>query len=310
MSFRALPETDRSGTVCGTRILLEVQEPMNQHRRDLNTNELEKLAGKMAPFFEKYGNQLLYGAAAAILAFGVIFYFVTSSQSAEKEAWEAFNAARTAADFGKVAESYRDKPVADWARLNEAEQYVDQGVQGMFKDREGAVSDLETAQEHFETLVNKSGLPEIVEMRAQLGLARCVESLSDGDTSQAVDAYKKFLEKFPDTAYDAFAKERIKVLESDAGKEFYAWFSQQNPTPDDIKRPLDGSSGLPGGHPPVDPGDFVFLPEIPDILQLPDDVSGAAPEFPDDAGGPSPPPLPEDSEGAGKAPAFPDGDSN
>lgn len=293
---------------------------MNQHRRDLNTNELEKLAGKMAPFFERHGSQILYAAAAVILATGVILYFVISTRSADSAGWEAFNAAQSAQDFGKVADDYRDEPVADWARVNEAERYVNQGVQAMFKDREGAEQDLENAKDIFKSLLDKSNLPQIVEIRAQLGLARCLESLSGRDTSDAVEAYKRFQDKFPDSVYEDFVNERIKVLESDAGKNFYAWFHDQNPKPSDIRKPLDGSSGLPADHPPVNPEDFVSLPEIPEMLELPDDASGTAPSFPDDASGaapsfpdepgrPAPPPLPEDREEKGKAPAFPDGNN-
>jgi hypothetical protein len=254
---------------------------MNQHRRDLNTNELDKLAQKAAPFLEKHGNSVLYGACAIVVALAIGYYFVRTSASADAAAWNAYLAAETPEEYGEVAEKYAGRSVADWARLNEAEMYLGQSVRGMFQDREGAVSDLKKAQATFETVLQKSSLPAAVQERAQYGLARTLETLCDGNTAPVVEAYERFLTNFPDSIHAKTSQERIALLKSDEAQEFYAWFSQQDPKPEDIRRPQDG---LPPGHPSIDPGSLIRLPEIPDMLKLPEEPASTAPSLPEDLG--------------------------
>lgn len=272
---------------------------MNQHRRDLNTNELDKLAQKAAPFFEKHGNTLLYGACAIVLALAIGYYFVRTSASADAAAWNAYFAARTPEEFGEVAEKFPDRSVADWARVQEAEMYLSQSVRGMFQDREGAVSDLKKARETFEAVLQKSSLPPTVQERAQYGLARTLETLCDGDTAPAVEAYERLLTNFPDSIHAQTCQERITLLKSDEAREFYAWFSKQDPKPEDIRRPQD--TGLPPGHPSIDPGSLIRLPEIPDMLKLPEEPQSTAPSLPDDFG----PAVPSDPAAPAEAPAAP-----
>jgi tetratricopeptide (TPR) repeat protein len=229
--------------------------------------------------------------------------------SGDPAGWDEFlTASRTGTpdQFGKVAEKYPSKPVGQWALLSEAELYLSQGVRGSFTDRKGAVSDLKASREKFEQLLSFNSLPPKVEERALYGLSRCLESTSGGETDKAVKAYEEFLRKFPDSPFAANAKQQIELLKSAEGKEFYAWFEQQDPKLEDRKQPNDG---LPPGHPSIDPRSLIPLPDLPDALKLPDTggPKGTAAEFPEDENGlPAPPPLPEENESTGTAPPVPE----
>lgn len=280
---------------------------MNQHRRELNTNELEKLANKVTPFFEKYGSLLIYGACALLIAVSVAIFFLRTSSRSSEAGWRAYLQASTPEEYGKVADKYRDSDIGHLARANEAEMYLSQAQPAMFRDRAGAISDLKKARDSFEQLLKQGRLSPDVEERAQFGLARCLETLCDGDTAQAIAAYEAFLSKFKDSHYAETAKERINALKSEEVQQFYAWFSKQDPKPEDIPSPRDG---LPPGHPSVDPGSLLFLPEIPDMLKLPE-PTGTAPAFPtlpsddDSKSSPDAPPLPQDATPKGTAPPLP-----
>jgi tetratricopeptide (TPR) repeat protein len=282
---------------------------MNQHRRDLNTNELEKIAAKAKPFLEEHLNKIIYAVCGILLVATLYFTWDKSWSGGDPAGWEEFLSATrtgTAEDFGKVAEKYPDKPVGQWALLNEAELYLNQGIRASFTDRKGAVSDLEASREKFEKLLSFNSLPPRVEERALYGLSRCLESTSGDDTDRAIKSYDEFLRRFPDSPFASRAKNQIEILKSEEGKEFYAWFAKQDPKPEDRKLPNDG---LPPGHPSIDPATLIRLPNLPDGLKLPDDdgPKGTAADFPDDENGiPAPPPLPEDDKPTGTAPPVPE----
>ena len=73
--------------------------------------------------------------------------------------------------------------------------------------------------------------------------------------------------------------------------------------------PTTPLGGLPAGHPDINPGDLVPpLPEIPDLLKLPE---GSAPAFPEGlnesgTGSSIPPAPPEPVDGEGTAPPLPE----
>ena len=283
---------------------------MNQHRRDLNTNELEKIAVKAKPFFEQHQNTMIYAVCGVLLVSAAAFYVSRSMGGGDPVGWESYLSASrlgTSEEFGKVAEKFPNKPVGQWALLNEAEIYLNQGIRSSFTDRKAAISDLNASQEKFEKLLAFNSLPPKVEERALYGLSRCLESTSQGETEKAVKAYQEFVRKFPDSPFTPQAERQIKVLNSEDGKEFYAWFAQQDPKPEDRKRPNDG---LFPGHPSVDPGNLIRLPQVPDALKLPEQEGpkGSAAEFPteDENGLPAPPPLPQDNQPTGTAPPIPE----
>ncbi|MBD3672613.1 MAG: tetratricopeptide repeat protein [Planctomycetaceae bacterium] len=280
---------------------------MNQHQRDLKTNELEKLASQVAPFFEKYKEVMIYAVCALMLAFSAWYYVTQTSQTANSAGWSKLITANDVDDYGTVASQHKGEAPGQWALLNEADLLLNQGVRGSFTDREGAVSDLNAAEEKYRELLNQSGMPAPLEERALFGLARCLETLSGKDTDDAVKAYQTFLERFPDSIYASFVETQIKSLQEEETQEFYAWFKNQNPKPSDLPQPTDG---LPAGHPSVNPESLIQLPDTPSMLKLPGDAAPAFPEgldeSPEGDGLPEAPPLPEQNSSSGTAPAFPE----
>jgi hypothetical protein len=68
--------------------------------------------------------------------------------------------------------------------------------------------------------------PQEIRERALIGLARTLESMSDGSEDDAIKAYETFVKEFPKSEYQADAQSRIGILKSGHGQEFYAWFSK------------------------------------------------------------------------------------
>ena len=224
----------------------------SDHRHQLQQNELGQLTLKAAPWFEKHGMQLIVGVgvAAAALLIGGIWW--SSSQSASTVAWSELALAETVEQFGDVADRYPGSLAGAWANLRSGELNFESGMTAMFRDRELGLKDLQAAREQFDLVLGSSvSLPENLRERAQLGLARTLEAVSDGDTSAAVQAYERVLNQFPNTVHKVQIERRIAELKSGAAQEFYTWFHSQKPEPEAFPRPNDGQKGMtiPSGDP-------------------------------------------------------------
>ena len=211
----------------------------SQHRHELQTNELSKLAARATEWYEAYHMKAGIVVAVICLVSAVVIYFVRSAQAERAAGWAAFAACRTAEDYANVAEDFAGTDVGLWASLLEAENHLQQGLQLMFTDRPAAISDLKASEKAFETVLNHKSAPAEVRERALFGMAALREAISDGETGSAIELYKKLVNEFPESVYRELAEQRIDDLQSGSSQEFYAWFHQQNPQPKDLDLPSD-----------------------------------------------------------------------
>ncbi len=216
-------------------------EPM-QHANALPNN-----TSPLVKWFDEYGN-MATGVVCVAMIVGAIWYSYTRTSTSRSEtAWASFSQAKSAEDFGNIADLYEGSEVGNWARLSEGERHLDAGMALMFTDRKGGLGDLDKADQAFRKVL--SGKPNpLTRERALWGLAKSTEAQSGEDTTQAITAYSKLLSDFPNSTYKAIAEQRVEALKSNSAKEFYAWFQKQNPAPPDLKKPADG---LPEGHPSI-----------------------------------------------------------
>lgn len=300
-----------------------------EERHRLHENELQRLAEhareRTRPFFDRYGTTLLLGLAAALVVAAVVVWFVRSRDTGSTVGWSELIAVfrkpdATAEDFANVAELYPGSQAAVWAKLYEGEARLSSGLESLFTDKEGAVRDLTDARTAFEAVLDNTELESEVEVRALYGLARTLETTSDGDLAPAIERYEQIVSQFPGTVYEGLAKKRLEALKSADAKAFYAWFSKQEPAPrDTLPRPSD--SGFPAGLtiPGLD-GPSLFgetpatdAPASPAETGSPTDAAPATPaepSSPTEAPRPAAPaeateaaPMPTDSPSATEAPA-------
>lgn len=214
----------------------------SEHRHELQQNELRKLTHQVEPWFKQHGMQLVWGLGA-LLVIGVgVLLFSRNGNTAGSAGWTLLSTAQSTEDFVAVADKHGDTLPGVWARLRAAELNLENGILEAFSDRELAQSDLKRAREDFEkVLIAKIALPAPVKERALLGLARCLEATCDGDTQPVVEAYQTLLKQFPNSVYKNHVEQRIKELQTDRAKEFYAWFHAQKPKPPEFRKPADGA---------------------------------------------------------------------
>jgi hypothetical protein len=229
----------------------------------MSTGEPQQLPGTeevdLGPnIIEQYGKLIAFGAIALVILFGAASYVVNNSTAGAEERWSKFAAAQSASDFANVASDFPGTDVAVWARLTEGEMVLREAVQLQFSDRAAAGGQFKKAGEALESVLGNANLPTSARERALLGQARLLEATSDGNMDEAIAAYEK-VKGIPNSIYATLVEARIEALKQDDTKSFYAWFSEQNPKPEDRARPQDG---LPSGHPELP----VTLPPIPEEL--------------------------------------------
>jgi nitrogen fixation-related uncharacterized protein len=221
----------------------------SEHRHELKTNELERIASDWGHASERYvhdhTNQLVVAAVVVVAIIIGAIYWRMSAGTVDRQGWRALSDAQSTADFGTVADKYAATKVAPWARLREGEAELSSGIRLLFNDREAGRSDLTKAQESFEKLVNDKQTPEEVRERALFGLGRCRESLPTKNAGAAtindpaIETYERLLKQFPETVYKELVEQRIAALRTGTAQDFNAWFETQNPKPADRAMPKD-----------------------------------------------------------------------
>ncbi len=221
----------------------------SEHRHELKTNELERIASEWGHSTERYiqDNWMLLAVAVVVILLGAggVVYWRSSSGSAGQQGWREFASAAKAADYGNVADKYSGSVPAAWARLLEGEMELNSGIRSSFTDRSAGRSDLQKAQENFEKLIADKATPSDVMERALFGLARAKEALPPKDLSPskindgAIETYQRLVTEFPISIYKNYAEARIAALKTGTAQDFYAWFEKQNPKPADREMPKD-----------------------------------------------------------------------
>ena len=232
----------------------------SEERHQLLTNDLGVVTTRTVGFFERHLGTLIGAVSLILLLAGGIYLWTQTSGTETATGWTMLDTAQNLEEFGTVVDKYKGKPPGQWAQLFVAETNLKTALPLMFSNREIANVDLKSAREGFESLLQQSGVDPIIRERALWGYALCLESASDGNTTKAVDAYEKLIQEFPESIFKAVAEERVAALKRDTAKEFYAWFSRENPKPPDARpRDFKNDSGRLGGDDATEsPDDFLI----------------------------------------------------
>lgn len=215
----------------------------SEHRHELQTNELGRVADKVAHdfggFFEQYGNRIMIGICVVSVVASLIIYKVRSNYSSEAAAWRDLAVSRKPEDFKEVWETHPGTHAALWARVHEGESRLSEGIQSLFTNVESGTKQLKEAREALQSVLDQKGAPPEIRERAQFALARAIEASSEGSEGDAVKAYEALLREFPTTIYKKDAESRIVALNAGSGQEFYAWFAKYQRPKASEKRPQD-----------------------------------------------------------------------
>lgn len=226
-----------------------------EHRHELKANELHKVAVKVETFYERHAGSLQWGLIGVALILAIGIYYWRTTAAVEAAAWNELSQSQSAEDFAQVASNFSNSRAAPWAKLREANSYLEIGLRDAFENREKANTDLKKAKDILAGL-SKTGGPREFRQQVLFAYGRSLEMTSDGDLKPAIEAYEHLLNEIPDTAFKQEAERRIAALRKPGAKEFYAFFSKQNPKPPEPPKPNDKVGGKGASDPlkPLTPG--------------------------------------------------------
>lgn len=300
----------------------------SEERHRLQETELVRWGKTAQDFWEGFwknsGKTIIIGLVAVCVVAGIVLWWLSRTAATQAERWQDVMSATFDTDSARSIEllaltagKFADHPAGEWAALMEAERSLSQGILYSRTDRQASVSELIQAREAYTKLAESKA--DLIQERRLFGLARCLETLAGVDVSEAesgesvegvdeaVAAYEQFLERHPESIFASFAEGRITALKTGRAQEFYAWYREQNPNPDDLARPNDG---LPEGHPPIgddDSQDERLMRELESFVKRAKEKANEekAPPFPEtnettpESGGPAQAekPMPDASNG-------------
>ena len=219
----------------------------NERRHELQQNDLAIYLDKINKSIEPYSRIIAVLVGVVLIgAIGMGFY--NSEKSGQRSAATLqlmqASASQDAENLLSVSQAYAGTTAAEWAKLYQGEQYLSQGIQSLYQDRDNAEGLLSDAQAVFQTAANSKD--QVLRSRAHLGNARAAESL--GNLDEAIEAYNEVIAVNESDAMVKKAEDRIKALSSPKTQAFLTWFADQNFAPADPSLPpsLPGADSLPG----------------------------------------------------------------
>ena len=260
----------------------------SEERHQLLTNDLGVVTTKTVGFFERHAGSLIAGVCAVLLLSGFVYWQMTTTEAGSTVGWTSLDTAETLEELGGVADKFKGQPPGQWAQLQIAEKTLQNAMPLMFTNREIALTDIKRCREGFESLLHEKSILPAIRERSLWGLALCLETACDGDTSKPIEAFERLNADFPNNIFKPVAEERIAALKKSDAKEFYSWFSKEKPQPpevsprdfklDSVKLPAptwpdEGSDDDPEG----------FGPQSPDRIQIPQQKNEPAPAAPEKA---------------------------
>jgi hypothetical protein len=222
------------------------EAPLQHHHQVDNRTELEKFVtrsvGEMQSNWDGFGSKVVLYLSLGLLLIAAIVYWTRTKDNEQIEAWSSLSLASSPVDLETIATNFPNLAAGQWAALQAADGHLTMATQMMFQDRKSAPAELKAARDGYEGILKGGNFPVEIKQRAQYGLARVLETSSTGELEPAIKAYEEAVKLSPDSVTAGLAKKRIEELKQPGAKEFYAWFSQQNPVREDLEAPKDGQT--------------------------------------------------------------------
>lgn len=224
-------------------VSMNTEDPQGQP-----VNQLGQTITAIGHRLEEHATKIVTGICVILVVAAGSIWWSRQSSAKATAAWTLLEQASSVEQYAHIADTHKGTIAGRWAKLREAESYLQAGMSRLFTDREFALGELKKAAERYSQLADEKGTEPTILERALWGLAVTTEATNSGDTGKAVDAYQRLLDTVPETFYKQVAEQRIASLKTGGAKDFYTWFSKQTPKPSET-RPKDGDAKDDAGSP-------------------------------------------------------------
>jgi tetratricopeptide (TPR) repeat protein len=227
---------------------------------------------------------LLSASIAVLIGLTVLANAFSTGRAVSDTAWAKLETAKTAAERVEIANEFPNTQAQQWALLQAATEYFNQGFNDLPENRDAALPTLKKALDLFEKVAAEAPADSPQARAAALGVGRTLEARNE--LEKAIKQYEKVAQTkaWAGTDEARQAAELARRLATPEAKAFYKELYAYKPAEATLPPGDVGNFNLPlpAGHPPV--GGTSPVPP-------PADAKGANAE-PNPLAVPPPPPTP------------------
>jgi hypothetical protein len=227
------------------------------HHPEEKMTALARLTQRLLREPRKYLSWVL-GVLVVVLGAVAISNYSTVVRSGSSAIWEKLDTAKTADDRISLAKEYPGSPAANWALLQAAGEFYNQGLADLPNNRDVAGPLFKKAIALYDQVTREAPKDSFPARVAALGKARALEA--SYDLPKAIEQYKLVAQNWPGTADAAEATELAQALEKPEAAAFYKELYSYTPTK--FTLPPSGTTTIPSfpGLPDTDLRPSPLLP--------------------------------------------------
>ncbi len=239
---------------------------------------------------------LVAALVIAVTGLAIASNGLSLGRSASNAAWLRIEAAKTPSERVEIAHEYPKTQAEQWALLQAATLFYNQGFMDLPANRDAAIPALKQALKHFDNVALQAPHDSPQARAAALGGAKTLEALNL--LEKAITQYEKVASTWKGSTEAADAQRLAEALRRPENIEFYRELYAFKPVEATLPPMGQGGMTLPPGHPALDgmvPSSPLSLPPPP---PSPPPVKAETPGSktePDPALLPPPPPASKDA---------------
>lgn len=227
-----------------------------EHRHDMHQNQLADWMADKYVDVKPYLTTILAGAVAVAAIWVAYSWYTRSAETAAADTWNTFYKNVTTGDDDLIRSFIREhsgEPVATVARQRLGLRLMTKAAASQLTNREQSRAMYQEAIDLFSQVRDET---DDVSLQRFASYQVAVARESRYDLDEAIAAYTKIVEQWPDSMEGQRAKLRLEDLKRPATKEFYEWHKTATPAttppPTAPVAPVEPSTDL-DKLPPTDP---------------------------------------------------------
>jgi hypothetical protein len=192
---------------------------------------------------------LVVGLVVVVTALAILSSGLSLGRSTSDTAWIRLETAKTPSEREEIAREYPKTQAEQWALLQAATEYYNQGFSDLPANRDAALPALRKALDLFDEVAREAPQDSPQARAAALGAARTLEARNELD--KAIKQYEKVAATWKGTPEAAEAQRLVQALRQPESAAFYKELYAYKPVETTLPPGGQGSLSLPPNHPPI-----------------------------------------------------------
>jgi hypothetical protein len=193
---------------------------------------------------------LIVGLVVVVTGLVVLSNGLSLGRSTSDAAWLRLEKAKTPSERVEIAREYPKTQAEQWALLQAATEFYNQGFTDLPANRDAALPALKKALDLFDEVAREAPQDSPQARAAALGAARTLEARNDLD--KAIKQYEKVASTWKGTPEAIEAERLAQALRKPENVAFYKELYAYKPVEATLPPMGQGSFTLPSGHPSID----------------------------------------------------------